>query len=348
MEIARPTGAASADLAAAARAEQARIAGACRHPHGDFEPVVLPSPEHLPAYLEQRAAAFGARLALRKGEQRLTHREVQTLAGAIAQRILARSGPHAAPVALLLDNGPLAVAAMLAVWKAGKFFVMLDPDAPSERLAAILLDCEAELVVSQREHLDRARAAVGATGTPVLDAGEVAPAPEAITGIVPRPGALACLVYTSGTTGRPKGVMLGYACLGRRISEVANRSGACRHDREAVVRSLAFVGDLGVTLNVLATGASAHFFDVRAGGLPGLRDYLQREAITILSPGVTLFRQLVETLRPADAFPALRLVRLAGEQVRSEDLAAFQRHCARGSVLASATRAQRRGRSVTT
>ena len=127
--------------------------------------------------------------------------------------------------------------------------------------------------------------------------------------------------------------MLGYACLGRRISEVANRSGACRHDREAVVRSLAFVGDLGVTLNVLATGASAHFFDVRADGLAGLRDYLQREAITILSPGVTLFRQLVETLRPADAFPALRLVRLAGEQVRSEDLAAFQRHCAAGSVL---------------
>jgi amino acid adenylation domain-containing protein len=322
MDIARPT-----------RAEQARIAGACRHPQGDFEPVVLASPEHLPAYFEQRAAAFGARLALRKGEQQLTHRELQTLASGLAQRIRARSGPHAAPVALLVDNGPLAVAAMLAVWKAGKFFVMLDPDAPPERLAAILLDCEAELLLTRREHLDRARAAVSATTTPILDVSEIEPAPEVIVGILPRPGALACLVYTSGTTGRPKGVMLGYACLGRRISEVANRSGACRHDREAVVRSLAFVGDLGVTLNVLATGASAHFFDVRAGGLAGLGDYLQREAITILSPGVTLFRQLVETLRPADAFPALRLVRLAGEQVRSEDLAAFQRHCTGSSVL---------------
>ena len=333
MERVSPTGTGSDDVAAAARAQQARIASTCRHPKGEFEPVIFPSSEHLPAYFEQRAAALGPRLALSKGEQRLTHRELQALASGLAQRILACSGPDPAPIALLLDNGPLAVAAMLAVWKAGKFFVMLDPDAPPERLGAILQDCGAELLVTRREHQGRARAAVGVMATPIVDAGEVDPAPEAIAGIVPRPGALACLVYTSGTTGRPKGVMLGYACLGRRISEVANRSGACRHDREAVVRSLAFVGDLGVTLNVLATGASAHFFDVRAGGLAGLRDYLQREAITILSPGVTLFRQLVETLRPTDTFPALRLVRLAGEQVRHEDLAAFQRHCAPGSVL---------------
>ena len=135
------------------------------------------SPEHLPAYFEQRAAAFGARLALRKGEQRLTHRDLQTLASGLA-RIRARSGPHAAPVALHVDNGPLAVAAMLAVWKAGKFFVMLDPDAPPERLATILLDCEAELLLTRREHLDRARAAVSATATPSWTSARSSPRPR--------------------------------------------------------------------------------------------------------------------------------------------------------------------------
>ena len=57
------------DIARSKRAEQARIAGTCRHPQGDFEPVVRASPEYLPAYFEQRAAVFGVRLALRKGEQ---------------------------------------------------------------------------------------------------------------------------------------------------------------------------------------------------------------------------------------------------------------------------------------
>jgi amino acid adenylation domain-containing protein len=331
--LAGPDASGAEGAEAAARAEQQRIVDRCRHPAGDFEPIVFGAPEGLPAYLAARAATFDACLALCKGAQRLTHRELDALANGLARRILARTRPGPAPVALLFDNGPTAVAAMLAAWKAGKFFVALDPDAPRERLAATLHDAEAELLVAGPAHVERARAAVGAGALPILDAGEVDPTPAGDLGIAPSAGAPACLVYTSGTTGRPKGVMVGFAVLARRIAEVSNRSGACRHDREAFVRSLAFVGDLGVALSTLATGASGHFFDMRAGGLTGLRDFLQREAITILSPGVTLFRQLVETLRPGDALPALRLVRLAGEQVRGEDLAAFQRYCAPGSVL---------------
>jgi len=331
----RPT---AAGLEAAARAAQQRIVDGCRHPAGDFEPVALATPEELPAYLARRAAAFAARLALRKGDESLTYRDLDARAADLARRILARTGPDPAPVALCLDSGPTAVVAMLAVWKAGTFFVVLDPDAPPERLAAILDDSEATLVVSAPSHLGRAQAAVGARATPILDADDaqepgVVSTPAGGGGLPPRPGATACLIYTSGTTGRPKGVMLGYGMLARRVTEGGNRSGSCRHDREVLIRSLAFMGDLGIVLHALATGASVHFFDVRTGGLTGLRNFLQREAVTTLSPGVTLFRQLVETLRPGDAFPALRVIRLSGEQVRAEDVAAFQRHFAPGCVL---------------
>src|SRR5262245_45940098 len=124
----------AAGLEAAARAEQQRIVDRCRHPAGDFEPVILATPEELPAHLARQAAAFATRLALRKGDECLTYGELDARAAALARRIVARTGPDPAAVAVCVDNGPTAIIAMLAIWKAGKFFVVLDPDAPSERL----------------------------------------------------------------------------------------------------------------------------------------------------------------------------------------------------------------------
>jgi non-ribosomal peptide synthetase component F len=105
----------AAELEAAARAAQQRIVDSCRHPAGDFEPVVLATPEELPAYLERQAAACAACLALRKGDERLTYGELEARAADLARRILALTGPDPAPVAVCADSGPTAVVAMLAV-----------------------------------------------------------------------------------------------------------------------------------------------------------------------------------------------------------------------------------------
>jgi amino acid adenylation domain-containing protein len=310
----------------AARSEQQRVVDRCRHPAGGFVPLVLERPEHLLRHLERRADSLGARLALAKNGETLTYRELHERADRLARAILQCSNRGPEPVALLLDNGPDAVVAMLGVWKAGKFFVMLDATAPVARLAAILADSGTRLLVAAPPHTARAHAAIDSTVVALLDPRDAEPFPAGPLGFEPELGALACLVYTSGTTGRPKGVMVGYACLAQRIAVALNRSRTCGHDREAIVRSSAFIGDIGVIFNALAAGASAHFFDVRASGLAGLRDFLRAEAITILSPGVSLFRQLVTTLGAGDTFPTLRLIRLAGEQVLADDVRLVQQH----------------------
>ena len=304
---------------ARAEAEQRRLLARCRAAGGAFAPIDLPRPEDLLAHLERRAAELGPRLALHKGAERMSYGELNARANGLARAIVERAGERAEPVVLLLDSGPGAIVGMVAAWKAGKFFTMLDVAAPPERLAAVLDDTGARLLVTGPAHRDAARAVVGAGPVTILDAS----AGDRVAGGNPRrpvaPGALACLVYTSGTTGRPKGAMVGFACLAGRSVAVANHAGTCRSDREAIVRSAAFSGDLGVVFSALAAGASVHFADVRSGGLAGLRDLLVEEGITILSPGVPLFRQLAATLRPGDAFPSLRLVRLSGEQVLAED-----------------------------
>ena len=304
---------------ARAEAEQRRLLARCREAGGAFAPIGLPRPEDLLAHLERRAEELGPRLALHKGAERVSYGELNARANGLARALVERAGEGAEPVVLLLDSGPGAVVGMLAAWKAGKFFIMLDVAAPPERLAAVLDDTGARLLVTGPAHRDAARAVVGMDPVAILDADSGDRFAGGNPGRPVVPGALACLVYTSGTTGRPKGVMVGFACLATRSVAVANHSGTCRSDREAIVRTTAFIGDMGVVFNALAAGASVHFGDVRSGGLAGLRDLLVEEGITILSPGVSLFRQLAAALRPGDAFPGLRLVRLSGEQVLAED-----------------------------
>ena len=226
------------EVAREAWAQQERLAARCRHAAGGFEPIDLPRPEDLLARFEQGAARWPDALALAKGDDRLSYRDLNERANRLARGLVSAAGPGDEPVALLLDNGPATVVAMLSVWKAGKFFVVLDPGAPVERLAAILADSGAAWLVAEPALAKRGMEVIAGGAARLFEAADDPAQASHDLGVAPAPGALACLVYTSGTTGRPKGVMVGYACLAGRVSVVANRSRTGRHDREGIVRTL--------------------------------------------------------------------------------------------------------------
>src|SRR5262249_35614544 len=97
------------------------------------------------------------------------------------------------------------VAALLGILKAGGAYVPLDPEYPADRLAFMMEDARAPVVLVQ-EHLRAALPATGATGV-VLDdetegSGRATSDPSPVTGA----DNLAYVIYTSGSTGRPKGV----------------------------------------------------------------------------------------------------------------------------------------------
>ncbi|MEO3756664.1 AMP-binding protein, partial [Streptomyces sp. B6B3] len=111
-------------------------------------------------------------------------------------------------VGLCLPRGVDVVVGMLAVWKAGGAFVPLDPDHPADRLAHILTDSEATLVLGTGETLarlpDHPGRSVALDDTHTLEA--LAQEPNTPPQRLPRPAQLAYVIYTSGSTGRPKGV----------------------------------------------------------------------------------------------------------------------------------------------
>lgn len=174
----------------------------------------LPAPEPaarrgLSDLLRRQARRCPDAPAVVDGAHRLTHREldlrVEALTGALHRRGL-RSEER---VALLLDHGADAVIAMLGVVRAGGAYVPLDVRFPPARMVAMLTDCAvATILVDGPEHADLARR-TAAPHTQVLTVAELIAegrtAPAARTAPA-GPDQLAYVMYTSGTTGGPKGV----------------------------------------------------------------------------------------------------------------------------------------------
>ncbi|MDT7847921.1 non-ribosomal peptide synthetase, partial [Streptomyces justiciae] len=133
----------------------------------------------------------------------LSYAEVDARSDALARGLVERGVGRESRVGLCLPRGAEMVVAMLAVWKAGGAYVPLDPEYPSDRLAYMVTDSAAQLVLVTEETADRL-----SVGVLLDDLGSD-------VGVLPEVGSdqLAYVIYTSGSTGRPKGVAVAHASV---------------------------------------------------------------------------------------------------------------------------------------
>ncbi|MFI6730095.1 amino acid adenylation domain-containing protein, partial [Streptomyces atratus] len=150
-------------------------------------------------------------IAVRSGDLALSYVEVDARSDALARGLVARGVGRESRVGLCLPRGAETVVALLAVWKAGGAYVPLDPEYPSERLAFMVADSEAQLVLVTEETTDRLPAEVETVLLAELEieSGEDAASAESAVD----PDQLAYVIYTSGSTGRPKGVAVAHASV---------------------------------------------------------------------------------------------------------------------------------------
>jgi amino acid adenylation domain-containing protein len=152
------------------------------------------------------------------GEQQLTYRELDVRANQLANALRALNVGPEVRVAICMERSLELLIGLLGIFKAGGAFVPLDPALPKERMAFILADSSAPVLLTQ-SHL-RARLPARAPGTAApsilcLDADWVPLAGTAATCPISGVTAanLAYLIYTSGSTGRPKGVLIPHRSL---------------------------------------------------------------------------------------------------------------------------------------
>ncbi|MGH9363592.1 MAG: non-ribosomal peptide synthetase, partial [Thermoanaerobaculia bacterium] len=209
----------------------------------------------------------------------LTYRALEARANRLARRLGRLGVGPDVLVAVRVDRSPDLVAAVLGVLKAGGAYVPIDPEYPQERAAFILRDTSAPLLLTPARWAD-AVPREAARLVPLEEAleGDDEPAPEHEA----EPEHLAYVVYTSGTTGRPKGVPVRRAGLANHAVAMADAFGLGPGDRTLQFCSMAFDVFAEEVFPTLLRGAS---LVLRPGGAPPAVDdfieLLERRRVTV-------------------------------------------------------------------
>jgi amino acid adenylation domain-containing protein len=281
--------------------------------------------QSIPARFEQQVARYPDRLAVKTGHHQLTYAVLNQVANRIARAILAQHGEGEEPIALLFEHGAPMLTAILGVLKAGKFYVPLDPSLPRTRTLYILQDSQVSLIVTNTKNFSFAKELThGALELLNIDELDTGLSTENV-GLTISSNTFTWLLYTSGSTGQPKGVVQNHRNVLHFIMNYTNGLHLCPDDRLTLLFSYSANAGAHDIFSALLTGASLYPFDIKTEGLTRLASWLLEQEITIYCSVPTAFRHFLDTLTGAEQFPRLRLIKLVGEPVSKRDVERYKK-----------------------
>jgi aspartate racemase len=226
-------------------------------------------------------------------EQRLTYGELNARANRLAHHLRALGAGPEVPVGICVERSLEMVVGLLGILKAGGAYLPLDPDNPPERLAFMLQDAQAPVVLTQarlRPRLPRSQARIVC-----LDADAEAIARHSGSNLASEVSAdnLAYVTYTSGSTGQPKGVEVRHRGVARLLCGVDYVS---LDPTETLLHlsPLAFDASTFEIWGALLHGARCVLFPEQVPTVGGLGRVLAEHRVSVLWLTAALFNTIVE------------------------------------------------------
>ena len=222
-------------------------------------------------------------------------------------------------IGILLPTRSMFPLAILACLAAGRPFVAMDPHYPGNWLIQVLQDARPALIIGREDVLK-------GVDTDALTARVIHLncLPQACVEKGWRPSELgmdqpACVVFTSGSTGQPKGIVNSQRNLLQRVAQSINAAHVNAEDRFLTLASLSTIVGVRDAITALLAGASVHLLDPQRTGAREILNVIRAEGITVLFSFPALLRSVIGC-GGEHAGDALRLVRIGGDTTLWSDI----------------------------
>ncbi|MGW7363964.1 amino acid adenylation domain-containing protein [Streptomyces sp. NPDC054841] len=266
---------------------------------------------------EEQAARTPEGIAVSFEGTQLSYAELNARANRIARVLRDKGVGPETLVGLCLERGTELIPALLGILKSGAAYLPLDPANPADRLAYIVRDAKAPVVVTTSD------VAGLFDGEPVdlvrldTDAEHIGAQPAHDLGVPGSPENLIYTIYTSGSTGRPKGVALTHANVVRLLERGQEHYAFGPADVWPLFHSYAFDVSVWEMWGALLNGGRLVVVPYAVTRSPEeFTDLLVRERVTVLNQTPSAFRSLIGTT----AELSLRAVVFAGEKLEVSEL----------------------------
>jgi acyl-coenzyme A synthetase/AMP-(fatty) acid ligase/thioesterase domain-containing protein/acyl carrier protein len=270
---------------------------------------------------ETIAEAFAAVVAARPdapavdlGGCQLSYREIDERSNALAHLLAAGCEDREKPVGILAATAPEFIVSILAAVKAGRFYIAVDPSWPAERIDHVVGTCGLTGIVGQTASIPRSLT------LPLFDV----EAANNRTPVSATPSALAFVIFTSGTTGEPRGIARSQSNILSGAAWNADALGMRPGDRVAWLSAPATGVASSEVFDALLSGATLCPIPVLGRPLNHVAAELRDRRVAIAKTVPSMFRHLAAVGSDDLRSGSIRMLRLSGEPAYRRDLGLFR------------------------
>ncbi|UCH93962.1 MAG: amino acid adenylation domain-containing protein [Candidatus Aminicenantes bacterium] len=291
--------------------------------------------QSIPARFEEQVNKYPGKIAVKTVTQTLTYDFLNRWSNRTAHTILAldsgsRIGKNNHMAALLFKQQAEMIVGIMGALKAGKIYLPLNSTYPQDRLIYMLKDSQSKMLITDNENFHLAldlkeRVKKNLSIININRIEENVSWKDPTINIVPEHPAY--VLYTSGSTGSPKGVVQSHRNVLHFARVYTNALHIDSLDKLTLLSSYSFDAAKMDIYGALLNGAALYPYDiVQQGSLRQLPVWLGQEAVTIYHSIPTVYRYFTDMLQETDQFPNLRFIVLGGEAVFKEDIEAYKKY----------------------